>query len=112
MIGFITFHLCQGCARRAGTHGHLTELVVHQDFRGQGIGTDLLRAAVAVLVSMNVQAIVAERHEEHAASARTLEKAGFQIVETYYDPERRFSGTRNTTVSQFVVAQRRNHETA
>jgi len=46
--------------------------------------------------------VYAHRHEENAASARMLEKAGFEIVDTFYDPERRPYGSRNTTVCRFV----------
>jgi GNAT superfamily N-acetyltransferase len=112
LVGFITFHLewegLSGCDGQDGAHcdGYLAELVVHRDLVGRGIGTTLSKAAVACLVDMNARAIWAERHEEHAASARILQKVGFEIVDTYYDPERRFTGTRSTAVSRFVMAER------
>lgn len=42
--------------------------------------------------------IYIERHEENLASAGMMYKLGFDIVETFYDPEKRDHGSRNTAI--------------
>jgi hypothetical protein len=39
-----------------------------------------------------------ERHEENLASAGMMRKASFKLVGTFYDPQKRTAGSRNTSV--------------
>jgi ribosomal protein S18 acetylase RimI-like enzyme len=82
------------------TTAYINDVVVSVHHVGKGIGTQLLQTAVEYAKEhhINCQTIYIERHEENLASAGMMRKAGFQIVETYHDPARRTSGSRNTSV--------------
>ena len=82
-------------------HAYISEAVVHRDYTGRGLGTRLLNMATDDLMKKGYWRIYAHRHEENKASARMLEKAGFQIVDTFDDPERRPHGSRRTTVCRY-----------
>jgi len=86
------FHLCE----------YLAEAVTHHDYRGENIGPDCAQMAIEDMVSQGVNRIYVIRHEENAASARLMEKTGFEVVDTFYDPVRRQTGTRRTTVCRLV----------
>ena len=83
-------------------HGYVSEAVVHRDFAGRGIGSRLLRMSLQELAEKGFKRVYAHRHEENLASAKMMEKTGFEIVDTFYDPERRPHGSRNTTVCRYV----------
>lgn len=78
--------------------GYVCEAVVHRDRTGQGLGTRLLRHAVAALAQHGVDAVFIIRHEENRASAGMMRKAGFVDVDTFPDPARRPHGSGRTTV--------------
>lgn len=88
-------------ARRGATQGHVCEAVVHRAHAGRGIGTRLLRAAVARLRRSGCEDIYIERHEENAASAGMMRKAGFVAIDSFDDPARRPHGSGRTTVCRF-----------
>lgn len=113
LIGLLTFWLNRGlpswysATKTMQGYGCLAELVVHRDYTGQGIGTALTEAVKAILGEWQVPVIFAERHEENAASARVLQKAGFEIIATYYDPQRRPVGSRNTSLCRYTTERAR-----
>ena len=76
-------------------------MVVHCDSRGQGIGSRLLEECKERLRALGAERIYVERHEENRASAGMMRKAGFEIIDTFFDPDRRPTGSRNTVVSRF-----------
>ena len=78
--------------------GYICEAVIHRDMAGQGLGSTLLEKAVARLGEKGLVDIYIDRHEENAASAGMMRKAGFSELHTYADPERRPNGSRRTTI--------------
>ncbi|MGH8354735.1 MAG: GNAT family N-acetyltransferase [Pseudomonas sp.] len=104
LAGFVSFQLSgdfaryQAAERRDRAHGYICEAVVHSDMAGQGLGSRLLRRAVERLAAQGMADIYIDRHEENAASAGMMRKAGFVAIDTYADPERRPHGSRRTTV--------------
>jgi ribosomal protein S18 acetylase RimI-like enzyme len=82
----------------------VSEAVVRRERTGQGLGTRLLREALAALSSMGVVAVFIDRHEENLASAGMMRSAGFVELETYADPRRRPHGSGRTTVCRFSFA--------
>ena len=66
---------------------------------GQGLGSRLLGESVKFLAEQGVQDIYIDRHEENAASAGMMRKAGFVELDTFPDPARRPSGSGRTTLS-------------
>lgn len=84
-------------------HGYISEAVVHRERAGHGIGTTLLRAAVAELAAQGHKEIYAERHEENKASAGMMRKAGFVEIDVFEDLDRRAAGSRRTSVSRLIL---------
>ena len=81
----------------------IQDVVVGQRFVGKGYGSGLLRASLDRARELGCRAVYLERHEENLASAGMMRKAGFEHVETFHDPDRRTSGSRNTTVMRYVI---------
>ncbi|HSX88071.1 MAG TPA: GNAT family N-acetyltransferase [Pseudomonas sp.] len=104
LLGFVSYQLSrhferhQPEARRGQLHGYICEAVTHRAVAGQGLGTRLLQQAVMQLGEQGVSDIYIDRHEENAASAGMMRKAGFVEVETYADPQRRPNGSGRTTL--------------
>ena len=78
--------------------GFLVEAVVSREAAGQGLGTRLMQAACDGLATRGITWITADRHEENAASAGMMRRAGLVLVSTFDDPERRPHGSRRTSV--------------
>jgi len=104
LAGFVSFQSSndfsryQPVERQELMHAYICEAVVHRDLAGQGLGSQLLRSAVEQLGEQGIADIYIDRHEENAASAGMMRKAGFIEIDTYADPERRPNGSRHTTV--------------
>ena len=77
---------------------YIAEAVVHKDYTGQGIGHHLLCSVIEQAVHFDTTLLLIDRHEENMASAGMMHKAGFTLLKTYRDPQRRQSGSRNTSV--------------
>lgn len=110
LVAAVTFEISDAFARylppaqRHVPQGHVCEAVVRRDRAGRGLGARLLRAALARLRQRGHAVIYIERHEQNAASAGMMRKAGFEVLETYDDPLRRPHGSRRTTVCRWVAA--------
>ena len=78
--------------------------MVRRDQAGRGLGTQLLKEALASLTTRGVHMVFIDRHEENRASAGMMRRAGFAEVETYPDPRRRTHGSGRTTVCCFKTA--------
>lgn len=77
---------------------YINDVVVGKQLAGQGIGTKFLLKCCSIAKDNNLNAVYIERHEDNLASAGMMKKAGFELVETIYDPAKRFSGSRNTSI--------------
>lgn len=104
LLGFVSYRLTRHFARyqlearRGQLHGYICEAVTHRDMAGQGLGSALLQQAAMQLGEQGVSDIYIDRHEQNAASAGMMGKAGFVEVETYADPQRRPNGSGRTTL--------------
>ncbi len=58
----------------------------------------LLKQALALLAAQGVYTVYIDRHEENAASAGMMRKAGFVEIDTFAEPARRPHGSGRTTV--------------
>lgn len=107
IVGFVTCKMGNFFPRYesegASVHelGYIAEAVVHKDHVGRGIGTQLLEEAKQLLREQGARVIYIDCHEENSTSTGMMRKAGFIEVETFFDPERRFVGSRRTTVLKF-----------
>jgi GNAT superfamily N-acetyltransferase len=80
---------------------YVAEVVVHSDYAGRGIGSQLLNKIIAKAPDLSASKVLLDRHEENASSAGMMRKAGFAETSTFSDLERRHSGSRKTTVLSF-----------
>jgi len=79
------------------------DVVVSQAYSGQGIATKLPECCIKEAKEKQVQTVLIERHEENLASAGMMRKAGFQVIDTFHDPEKRSSGSRNTAILEYKI---------
>lgn len=104
LLSFVSYRLTSHFARhqpetrRGQLHGYICEAVTHRAVAGQGLGSRLLQQAAIQLGEQGVSDIYIDRHEQNAASAGMMGKAGFVEVETYVDPQRRPNGSGRTTL--------------
>lgn len=109
LLGFVSYRMSrdferyQPEARRGQLYAYICEAVIHRDMAGQGLGSRLLRQVVSLLAEQGVHDIYIDRHEENAASAGMMRKAGFVELESYADPQRRPYGSGRTTVCRLQV---------
>ena len=109
MLGAVTycssrdFARYQASGRQNALHGYICEAVVRRDQAGRGLGTRMLQVAVAQLQALGLQDIYIDRHEENAASAGMMRKAGFVELETFAEPGRRPHGSGRTTVCRYAA---------
>ena len=104
LLGFVSYRLTedfaahQPAARAGQLHGYICEAVVHRDCTGRGLGAQLLTAAVQDLWRLGARDVYIDRHEENAASAGMMRKAGFAELLTYADPAGPPIGSGRTTL--------------
>lgn len=107
LLGFVShvsttwFHAHQPLGREDDAHAYICEAVIHRDMAGRGLGSALLRQVVASIRAEGILDIYIDRHEENAASAGMMRKAGFVEISTYDDAERRPNGSRRTTLCRW-----------
>lgn len=108
IIGFAILIHEESCLYKFRKYGTLSstacinDVVVSMSHSGKGIGSKLLNMCISVAGQRELNTVYIERHEENLASAGMMRKAGFQIIDTFYDPKKRFSGSKNTTVLKKV----------
>lgn len=109
LVGAVTYCMTHGFARyqseqrKAAPHGYVCEAVVRRDQVGRGLGTRLLSEAVQYLQTQGLQEIYIDRHEENAASAGMMRKAGFVEIASFAEPARRPHGSGRTTVCRLSL---------
>lgn len=79
------------------------DVVVSSLHSGKGIATKLLEECLLEAKNNNTSTVLIERHEENLASAGMMRKAGFEIVDTFYDPNKRVSGSQNSVILEFKI---------
>ncbi|MDK1285985.1 GNAT family N-acetyltransferase [Pseudoalteromonas umbrosa] len=74
------------------------DVVVSPNHSGKGIATQLLRNCIDLAKDKGVGSVLIERHEENLASAGMMEKAGFSVIDTFYDPKKRATGSQKSVI--------------
>ncbi|WP_339486134.1 GNAT family N-acetyltransferase [Pseudomonas sp. EL_65y_Pfl2_R95] len=104
MLGFVSYRLANHLAhyqpleRNHQQHAYICEAVIARQAAGQGLGSRLLLAAVDKLAEQGIKDIYIDRHEENAASAGMMRKAGFVEIDCFDDKARRPNGSGRTSV--------------
>lgn len=104
ILGFAVLILKSACPSKLSKYSELSsiayigDVVVSLTLSGKGIGSKLLNKCVCIAREEQCHKVYIERHEENLASAGMMRKAGFEQVETFYDPDKRFVGSRKTSV--------------
>lgn len=81
----------------------ISDVVVSSPFSGKGIATQLLKNCLEEANNRNASIVLIERHEENLASAGMMRKAGFSLIDTFYDPDKRASGSRNSVILKLEI---------
>ena len=79
------------------------DVVVSSSHAGKGIATKLLSECLAQAKTLNAKTVLIERHEENLASAGMMRKAGFEVIDTFHDPEKRSAGSQNSVILEFKL---------
>ncbi|MDK2595366.1 GNAT family N-acetyltransferase [Pseudoalteromonas obscura] len=74
------------------------DVVVSAEHSGKGIATQLLNHCLDLAKNKGAKSVLIERHEENLASAGMMKKAGFSIVDTFHDPQKRSAGSQNSVI--------------
>ena len=104
IVGFAVLIFRESCPSKLVKYNllpqiaYINDVVVSREQSGKGIGCRLLLKAVSLAKKEDCSHVYIERHEENIASAGMMRKASFEDVETFYDPTKRTTGSRNTTV--------------
>ncbi|WP_256574322.1 GNAT family N-acetyltransferase [Pseudomonas sp. M30-35] len=104
LLGFVSYLLAdhfahyQPIERSSNPQAYICEAVTARQAAGQGLGSRLLLAAIDDLAEQGVKDIYIERHEENAASAGMMRKAGFVEIDCFDDRVRRPNGSGRTSV--------------
>jgi L-amino acid N-acyltransferase YncA len=77
------------------------DVVVSSHHTGKGIATKLLKECILEAKVHHARKVLIERHEENLASVGMMRKAGFEIVDTFYDPEKRSAGSQKSVILSF-----------
>lgn len=109
-VGFACFYIglppsCQKYEKAdANDAAYLSEIVVHREHGGQGIGSRLINALKEYLIANNIKKLYAERHADNIPSSKVMTKTGFKIVDEYYDEQRRPTGSKTTVVTMLELS--------
>ena len=88
---------------QVSTIAYINDVVIASNQSGKGLGTRLLKESIRLASVEKCSKVYIERHEENLASAGMMRKAEFELVETFHDPDKRTSGSRNTTVQSICI---------
>ncbi|GDY24692.1 GNAT family N-acetyltransferase [Agarivorans sp. Toyoura001] len=109
IVGFAILIFKRACPEKLNQYddlsniAYINDVVIAASQSGKGLGSLLLKEAVRLASLQQCSKVYIERHEENLASGGMMRKAGFEIVETFYDPNKRSSGSRNTTIQRISI---------
>jgi ribosomal protein S18 acetylase RimI-like enzyme len=112
IVGFAVLIIKEACPAKLDKYAarsniaYVNDVVVAASQRGKGLGSQLLQEAIKLAGNEKCSHVYIERHEENLPSAGMMRKAGFELVETFYDPHKRTAGSRKTSVLTICTQQR------
>ncbi|WP_206538756.1 GNAT family N-acetyltransferase [Aeromonas finlandensis] len=111
IVGFAVLIIKEACPAKLSKYAELSDIayvndvVVAASQRGKGLGSQLLKESIKLAGNQKCSHVYIERHEENLPSAGMMRKAGFELVETFYDPNKRTAGSRKTSVLTICTQQ-------
>jgi L-amino acid N-acyltransferase YncA len=72
---------CTIADRGIDRQGEVAEFYVEKEFRGKGVGRELLSVAKELFLSQNVEVAFAWTHHGNKAATKLYEEAGFKLVD-------------------------------
>ena len=99
-IAFLRF--CK-VAHPVGLSGNCVDVSINiaPSSRGKGLGASILKSAIALLRSYDIESVVAEVREENIASKRVFEKAGYEFLS--HDTKLIADTGENVSLNRFVL---------
>ena len=85
VVGYVVADTVPNAGR---TLGHVKDIAVHPDYRGRGIGAQLLGSALTVMREKRASRVKLEVRESNDSAIRLYRRFGFQFRRTlprYYD---------------------------
>jgi ribosomal-protein-alanine N-acetyltransferase len=85
VVGYVVADTVPNAGR---TLGHIKDIAVHPDYRGRGIGAQLLGSALTVMREKRASRVKLEVRESNDSAIRLYRRFGFQFRRTlprYYD---------------------------
>lgn len=104
IVGFAVLIIKEACPAKLSKYAvlsdiaYINDVVVASSQSGKGLGSQLLKESIKLAGNKKCSHVYIERHEDNLASGGMMRKAGFNLVETFYDPEKRAIGSKNTSV--------------
>jgi len=104
IVGFAILIIKEACPQKLSKYSILSDIayvndvVVASSQSGKGLGCQLLKESIKLAGNEKCSRVYIERHEENMASAGMMRKSSFELVETFHDPNKRTTGSRNTSV--------------
>ena len=109
LVGFVSYRIgsifpqYEPEGEKESDHAYIVEGTVHRNYVCRGVGTRLMEEVKQRLLAMGIRTVYADRHEENAGSAALMHNTGFDIVDTFPEPERRPSGSGRTSVGRCIL---------
>ena len=82
---------------------YLSKNVVHEEYRRSGLGKLLVGARLDELRNRGIDVVYPSHHSDNIGSAKALDAFGFEYVDSYFDPEKRLTGSQMTTVRRVLL---------
>jgi ribosomal protein S18 acetylase RimI-like enzyme len=104
IVGFAVLIIKEACPPKLSKYSvlldvaYINDVVVASSQSGKGLGSKLLKESIKLAGNEKCTHVYIERHEENLASAGMMKKAGVELVETFQDPKKRTTGSRNASV--------------
>ena len=111
IVGFAVLIIKEACPAKLDKYAdrsniaYVNDVVVASSQRSKGLGSQLLQESINIAGNEKCTHVYIERHEENLASAGMMRKTGFELVETFYDPNKRTAGSRKTSVLTICTPQ-------
>lgn len=79
IVGMATLYVQQKLGKRTG---HIEDVVIHSDYRGQGLGEKIVQALISAAKKKKLSSINLTSRPERTAANKLYQKVGFELKKT------------------------------